>query len=268
MEFVELIVDYDITVFKNTSISKIDHDRIINRLPEFHRGSNIIGHSTSQTSYSLQTMNMISDSPMSRMKQCLSQISKRYNALREAHFEIEKMKLEIIDLDKKHDKYSKLDVDKKSALVNEITKNMNTSFREIGMFQDMYDSIMKNNNIPINWSEKDYENQEMENMIKASYRLAIQDITHSGRCSQAVVEYWEQLGVHPQVGEIETRMYMSSIQEALEKGDIITIQHMYFFLDAMVTKHKDAWKFVLERIGLDTIGSERYMAESVRDINK
>jgi hypothetical protein len=38
--------------------------------------------------------------------------------------------------------------------------------RQIGMFQDMYDAIMKNNNIPENWSEKDYEisgNRKHEN---------------------------------------------------------------------------------------------------------
>lgn len=263
-------MDYNLPIFKSIEcgIEKVDYDRIINRLPEYFRASTIIGHSTSQASYSLQTMNMISDSPMSRLKQCLAQIDRRYQALRESHFKVEKIKLEIIDLDTKDDKYSKLDAEEKSAQIKEITKNMNIAFREIGLFQDMYDSIMKNNNIPINWSEKDFENQEMENMIRASYRLAIQDITHSGRCSQAVVEYWEQLGIHPQVGEIETRIYMSSIQESLEKGDIINITHMYFFLDAMVIKHKDDWKFVLSRIGLDTLGSERYMAESVRDINK
>ena len=261
-------MDYSIDVFQNTDISKAEHDRIISRLPEYQRGSAIIGHSTSQTSYSLQTMNMISDSPMSRMKQCLAQINKRYNALREAHFKVEKMKLEIQDLDRNGDKYSKLEAADKSSLVSQTTKSMNTSFREMGMFQDMYDSIMKNNNIPENWSEKDFEAQELDNMIRSSYRLAIQDLTHSGRCSQAVVEYWEQLGIHPQVGEIETRMYMSGIQESLEKGDIITIQHMYFFLDAMVEKHKDDWNNVIKRIGLDTIGSERYMAENVRDINK
>ena len=261
-------MDYSIDVFKNTSISKVDKERIISRLPEFHRGSSIIGHSTSQASYSLQTMNMISDSPMSRMKQCLAQINKRFGALRETHFKVEKMKLEIIDLDSKKDKYSRLEANEKSSLIEEITKNMNTSFREIGMFQDMYDSIRKNNNIPEDWTEKDFENQEMDNMIKSSYRLAIQDITHSGRVSQACVEYWEQLGIHPQVGEIETRLYMTGIAEALEKGNVITIQHMYFFLDAMVTKHKADWNNVIKRIGLDAIGSERYMAQSVRDINK
>ena len=138
----------DIEIFQNTSISKENYNNVINRLPEFHRVSSIIGHSTSQTSYSLQTMNMISDSPMSRIKQCQAQISKRFNALREAHFKVEKMKLEIKDLQKKDDEYSKLDVLDKSSIIQEIVKNMNQSFREIGMFQDMYDSIMKSSNTP------------------------------------------------------------------------------------------------------------------------
>ena len=215
---------FDITLLESSELSKENYNKIISRLPEFHRASKLIGHSTSQTSYTLQTLNMISDSPISRMKQCLAQINTRLNALREAHFKVEKMKLEIINLDKTNNEYSKLDADEKHYLIQEITKNMNQALRELGMFQDMYDSIMKNNNIPENWSEKDFENQEMDNMIKSSYRLAIQDITHSGRVSQACVEYWEQLGIHPQVGEIETRLYMTGIAEALEKGNVITIQ--------------------------------------------
>ncbi len=261
-------MDCNLTIFQNTGLSKDSYDRIINRLPEYNRASAIIGHSTSQTSYSLQTLNMISDSPISRLKQCLAQIDKRMNALREAHFKVEKMKLEIIDLDKKGDLFSKLDADEKHSLIQQIVKNMNQSLREVGMFQDMYDSIMKNNNIPENWSEKDYEKQEVGNMVKSSYRLAIQDLTHSGRVSQACVEYWEQLGIHPQVGEIETRLYLHGIQERIEAGGVVTIKDMYTFLDAMVEKHKDDWENVLARIGLDEIGSSRYCAESVKDINK
>lgn len=261
-------MDFNIEVLQNTNLTKENYDRIIKRFPEYHRASSIIGHSTSQTSYSLQTLNMISDSPISRMKQCLAQISKRFNALREAHFKVEKMKLEINDLDKKGDAYSKLDADEKHSLIQEITKNMNQAFKEIGMFQDMYDSIMKNNNIPENWSEKDFEKQEISNMVKSSYRLAIQDITQTDRCSKAVVEYWEQLGIHPQVGEIETRIYLNGIQERIISGGVVTIKDMYIFLDAMVEKHKDDWQNVVTRIGLDEIGSERYCAENVRDINK
>ncbi len=259
-------MDSDVEVFKNTSLEKANIDRIVSRLPEYHRASALIGHSTSQTSYTLQTLNMISDSPISRMKQCLAQIDKRFNALREAHFKVEKMKLEIIDLDKKGDKYSKLEADEKHALIHQIVKNMDQSLRQIGMFQDMYDNIMKNNNIPENWSEKDFEKQEIEKMIKSAYRLAIQDLTQTTRCSKAVVEWWEQLGIHPQVAEMETRLYLKAIQKALAEKKKVTIKDMYDFLDFVAKKHKDAWENVIARMGLDEIGSERYTAESVIDI--
>jgi len=137
----------DITLFENTGIERKQYDKVLSRLPEYHRGSVIIGNSTSQSSYSLQSMQMISDSPFSRLKQCLAQIDKRYQALRESHFKIEKMKLEIEDLKEKSDKYSRLEVDEKIVLIEEIQKKMAQSFRRMGMFQDMYDAIMKNNNI-------------------------------------------------------------------------------------------------------------------------
>ena len=59
------------------TIGKEELAKIDSRLPEFYRASKIIGHSTSQTSYTLQTLHMISDSPFSRMKQCISQIRKK-----------------------------------------------------------------------------------------------------------------------------------------------------------------------------------------------
>lgn len=185
------------------------------------------------------------------------------NALREAHFKVEKMKLEIIELDKKGDQFSKLDADEKHSLIQEIVKNMNQSFREIGMFQDMYDDIMKSNNIPENWSEKDYEKQEIERMIRSSYRLAIQDLTAHNSCSQAVVEWWEQLGIHPQVGEVETRIYINGVNQKIKNLEAVDINEMYVFLDAMVKKHGDDWKLAIERMGLSSLGSERYMAEGV-----
>ena len=77
----------NIELFKKVTdlvtLEKGQIEKIISRLPEYKRGSSIIGHSTSQSSYSLQTMQMISDSPLSRMKQCLAQIDKKYKAIQD-----------------------------------------------------------------------------------------------------------------------------------------------------------------------------------------
>jgi hypothetical protein len=131
---------------KVTELATLDEKqiaKITERLPEYKRGSSLIGHSTSQSSYSFQTMQMISDSPLSRMKQCLAQIDKKYKALQEAYYNIEKKKLTIERLRKQTDAHSRLVVQEYESQIESITISMNSALKEIGMFQDMYDSIKK-----------------------------------------------------------------------------------------------------------------------------
>ena len=255
----------DMEIFKQvTDIVTLDKEqieKITARLPEYKRGSSIIGHSTSQSSYSLQTMQMISDSPLSRMKQCLAQIDKKYKAIQEAYYKIEKKKLTIEKLRTKTSAHSRLTVQEYTSQIESITMLMNTALREIGMFQDMYDSIKKNNNIPDNWNEKDFEKQEIANMVRSSFRLAIQDLSATGRVGKAVVEYWEQLGIHPQLAESRTRSYLVLIQEKINGSETVTIRDMYEFLDKMADEFKDSYQDALSRIGLDELGSEGFMAQ-------
>ena len=135
----------DIEIFKQvTDIATLDKAQIAKitaRLPEYKRGSSIIGHSTSQSSYSLQTMQMISDSPLSRMKQCLAQIDKKYKAIQEAYYKIEKKKLTVERLKGDTNEHSRLTVQEYKSQIESITMSMNTALREIGMFQVMYDAI-------------------------------------------------------------------------------------------------------------------------------
>lgn len=258
----------DIKIFDEATelvtLDKKQMAKINSRLPEYHRASAIVGHSTSQSSYSLQTLQMISDSPLSKMKQCINQINKKYHALEEAYFKIEKKKIEIQKLLKKKDKLSRLEVRENEVQINTISILMENALREIGMFQDMYDSIRINNNIPENWTEKDYEAQEIENMIRSSFRIAIQDLSATGRVSRAAVEFWEQLGIHPQYAETITRGYLLNVQEIITKKKKVDIDIMYKFLDEMTVEFKDAHKSALNRIGLDELGSEAFMAGATK----
>ena len=228
------------------TIEKEQLEKIKNRLPELYRGKALIGHSTSQASYSLQTMTMISDSPFARMKQCLAQISKRKDALQESYFKMETRKLENKKLQFNNDEESMLKIKENEALNSSISVSMENSLRQIGLFQDMYDDIRMNNNIPENWSEKDFESQEISHMIRSSFRMGIQDIMAGNRVSKASVEYWEQLGIHP--------------QEILLKLGEITIKLMYDFLDDMAKEFSESYKLALIRIGVNELGSEEFMA--------
>lgn len=243
------------------TLNKEQLAKIQARFPEFYRASSIIGHSTSQTSYSLQTMNMISDSAFARLKQCLAQINKKQSAFRENYFKAENKKLEIRKLSIETDEVSVLKVRQLESELHDISLGLENTLRQIGMFQDMYESIRKNGGIKENWSEKDFEEQEIEHMIRSSFRIAIQDLTSTVRISRAAVEYWEQLGIHPQLAEMRVRDYMVNTQKILVDTKEITIQLMYDFLDEMVKEFKDTYKLALKRNGLDEIGSEYFMAK-------
>ena len=240
------------------TITKNQLEKIESRLPELHRAKAIIGHSTSQASYALQTLNMLDDSPMSRMKQCLSNIEHKYQAVREAYFNIEKKKLEIKDLKNNKDELSRLKIRENETSIESIQNSMGNALREIGMFQDFYENIRKANNIPLQWNEHDFEKQEIANMVRKSFRLGIQTISNSHSVSIAAVEFWEQLGIHPQSAEAHCRNYLNQVQKIISDGKEPDIRVMYEFLDGMAVKFKDSYKFALDRIGLKELGSEDF----------
>jgi len=254
----------EIEIFKGmtdlVTLDKKQVARIVSRLPEYHRVRAVIGHSTSQSSYSLQTMNMISDSPMARMKQCMSQIRKKYSALREAYFSVEKRKLKIKKYEFKENEFHRLEIRKLNTEIDDISISMENALREIGLMQNMYDDIKKNNNIPNEWSEKDFEKQEIQHMIRSAFRICIQDLTNSGRVNAGATEYFEQLGIHPQVGEQRCRVYLLETQERINDGETVTIDVMWKFQDKMVEEFGEAYKKALTRMGLDELGSEEFMA--------
>jgi len=242
------------------AITKNQLAKIESRLPELYRAKAIIGHSTSQASYALQTLNMLDDSPMSRMKQCLSNIEHKYQAVREAYFKIEKKKLETRDLEsnKPVNESSRLKIRENETLIEAIQNSMGNSLREIGMFQDMYEAIRKSNNIPEVWTEHDYEKQEIANMVRRSFRIGIQSLSNGGSVSIASVEFWEQLGIHPQSAEAHCRNYLGQVDKIIKEGKEPDVRVMYEFLDGMAERFKDSYKFALDRIGLKELGSEEF----------
>ena len=192
------------------------------------------------------------------MKQCLSNIEHKYQAVREAYFNIEKKKLEIKDLKNNKDELSRLKIRENETSIESIQNSMGNALREIGMFQDFYENIRKANNIPLQWNEHDFEKQEIANMVRKSFRLGIQTISNSHSVSIAAVEFWEQLGIHPQSAEAHCRNYLNQVQKIISDGKEPDIRVMYEFLDGMAEKFKDSYKFALDRIGLKELGSEDF----------
>ena len=245
-------------ILKESSISEEGLQKICDRLPELHRGKKIFGRKNSQTTSTLQTMTMIADSPYRQMKQCLSQIDSKRNALIEAHFNGKKDEVKIKRLEKSDDELDNIEAEHKRVLLAELQSTAENAMKEIGMYQDIYDQIRTTHNIPVDWDEEDYEKTEIDHALRMSFRKAIQNIMANGRVAISTVEYWEMFGVHPLVGEKLTKDYLESVVLEIKENRFPNIVNMHKFLDHMVETFKDEHKHSLARIGVDAIVNHQY----------
>jgi len=245
-------------LLEDSTISDEGLQKICDRLPELHRGKKAFGRKNSQTTSTLMSLTMIADSPYRQMKQCLSQIDAKRNALIEAHFNIKKDEVRIKRYDKGDDELDKVEAEHIRATMYEVRTSAENAMKEIGMFQDIYDQIRTSHNIPVDWDEEDFEAQEIPHALRMCFRQAIQNIMSSGRVSISTVEYWEQFGVHPIVGEKLTRDYLSSIEAECNENKLPSVVSMHKFLDHMVETFKDEHKHSLTRIGVDSLVNHQY----------
>jgi hypothetical protein len=245
-------------LLSDSSISQEGLQKICDRLPELHRGKRAIGRKNSQTTSTLMTMTMLADSPYRQMKQCLSQIDNKRSALIETHFKAKKNKVKIERWEKSDDALEAIEAEEAKMQNEEMKSSAENAMKEIGMYQDIYEQIRASHNIPIDWDEEDYEKTEIDNALRMGFRHAIQNLMSSDRIAISTVEYWEQFGVHPMVGEKLTREYMASISTELKEDKLPSVQSMHNFLDQMVETFKDEHKHSLTRIGVDAIVNHQY----------
>jgi hypothetical protein len=201
---------------------------------------------------------MIADSPYRQMKQCLAQIDGKRKALIHAHFTLKKNNAKIKTWRDKNTELSNVLADEASVENVEMQESCENSMKEIGMFQDMYDQIRESHGIPVDWDEADFESQEIDNALRMSFRQAIQNISSTGKIAVSTSEYWEQFGVHPQVGEKLVRDYMRSVDAEIKDGKLPSVTSMHDFLEKMVATFQDEHKKSLTRIGVDALVNHQY----------
>ena len=245
-------------MLEGSSISDKGLQKICDRLPELNRAKRAVGRKNSQTTSTLMTMTMLADSPYRQMKQCLSQIDNKRNALVEAHFKIKKNKVKIEIWEKSGDALDAVEAEEAKVNMEQVRSSVENAMKEIGMYQDIYDQIRTTHNIPVDWDEEDYEKTEIDHALRMGFRQAIQNIMSSGRIAISTVEYWEQFGVHPMVGQKLTRDYLESVALEIKENKFPSVVSMHKFLDKMVETFKDEHKHSLTRIGVDAIINHQY----------
>ena len=131
--------------------------KISERMVEMERANNSLGRRNTQTTNQLMTLTMMTDSPYRRLRQCLSQIERKKEALRENFFKFQKKQLEIKEWEKEDTPLARVNIAEARSGIENSKVYIDGALKEIAVFQDAYEEIRKNNNIPVLWDEEDAE---------------------------------------------------------------------------------------------------------------
>ena len=207
--------------------------------------------SNSQTTISLQTLTMMNgQSPLRMLRQIAAETDKRKKALLEAQ----------VNLKKKQKKLQKAKSKNEHELVailalqlEDFEQSIHNAMKDIAVLSDRYNEIKAKNNIT-DWTEEDFEKEELEFHVRRGFELGYQQIMQNGRLGKDIIEYLQQYGVHPQVASREIVGYYQKIEADITKGIYPGVNDLEDWLDAMKDKYKAGVQKVTQRIfGTDSI---------------
>jgi len=224
-------------------------------MPVVNQKVNAFNKQNSQTTMSLMTMNMIDSGPYRVLRQILAQVEKKRGALKENLYEIEKKKIQYIELEKRDDltPLEDLEMKKYACDIIDSQSHIEQALKEIGALKRRYEEICKNKNISENWDEQAFEDAEIEHHIKSVFRNAIRD-RMQGSHNMGTMEYMEQFGINPITAYALVDNYLQEVRSLIQgKGVGPDIGSHYDFYDRMYNIFQDSYKKAMARLGLDNI---------------
>ena len=239
--------------------------KITERMVEVERANNSLGRRNTQTTNQLMTLTMLTDSPYRRLRQILAQIENKRDALRSNFFKHQKLKLEMKEWEEEGTPLSRIKLAEAEAGMANGKKYIEGALKEIGIFQDAYEEIRKNNNIPELWDEEDAELDEIRHHIRQAFRQSHRDMILNGSISQGNAEYLEQYGIHLQTARNFIATYIAGVEKMInEDGKMPNIDHLYEFLDNCVEVFGEEYIKVMHHIGItELVRSEWLFKNSV-----
>jgi hypothetical protein len=243
--------------------------KVADRMVAIDRATTSFGKSNTQTTSKLMSLTMLSPAgtPYQQIKQILAQIERKRTAIKEAYIKIKRQKVELKKLERDL-AITEDDLDKEDILIDieETLSNISDSIlyfegalKEIGQYQETYDEIIRNNNIPEDWDEKDMELSEIEHHVKSAFRLGLRDIINHNSLGMGTLEYLEQYGINPISADKFIRDYVNTQKAKLNKQSTPTYDDHMNFLNEMFNIHKDCYKDAMKRMGIDNLINEEFL---------
>ena len=238
--------------------------KVSERMVEIDRAINTLGRKNTQSTIQLMTLSMLTDSPYRRLRQCISEINKKRDALESTYFKSRKLEIELKEWESKSDELSIVKADEARAGIKSAKIYIDGSLKDIAVLQEAYDEIRKNNNIPEEWDEMDAEMDEIRHHLRQAFRQSHRDMVLTGSITQGNAEYLEQYGVHLQTAKNVIAKYIASCDKLLEEGQVPSVNHLYGFLDNCVEIFGEEYKNVLKHMGLDNLVRQEYLYRSTK----
>ncbi|HLD98289.1 MAG TPA: hypothetical protein VI815_03105 [Candidatus Nanoarchaeia archaeon] len=275
---------FELKALDNETLTKI-----ADFMPEVNRATNSFGKTQSQ--FMNHAMTISSFGVIRNLRQVMSEIERRRQALKENTF---KLKKQIIDLKEKeeqlkelveknlyNDRYKilrlQIDVEEISSGITDSRLYIEGALKTIYSYQMAYQDMMKKNNIPPDWDEKTFEEDEERHHITKAFQQAHADMISTGRIGQGNHEYMWQCGINPQSAFNDLAEYINreNIEYTNSKGvgvlspkidGKLEIESFIKFLNDMYAKYKGSSRKILEMKGIN--GDGYYDAAVFHDIQQ
>jgi len=279
----------DEKLFQLKTLSSEDLTKIANFMPEVNRATNAFGKTQSQFMNNIMTIS--SFGIYRNLRQVMSEVERRRSALKENVF---KMKKQMIELMEKKEQLTKLMSENNSenkykitllqVEIEELESNtldarlyIEGALKTIYAYELAYEDMMKNNNVPKDWDEKNFEEDEERHHITKAFQQAHADMISTGRIGQGNHEYMWQCGINPQSAWNDLTTYINEenqkYAESAKSGVLsdspepkLEIDSFIKFLNDMYDKYKGSSRKILKMKGINGDG---YYDEAVfRDLNQ
>ena len=110
----------------------------------------------------------------------------------EHYFKYQRLEIEIKEWEEEDTELSRIKLAETKTGIDTSKKYIEGALKEIGIFQDAYEEIRENNNIPEDWDEEDAELDEIRHHIRQAFRQSHRDMILHGTINQGNAEYLEQ----------------------------------------------------------------------------
>lgn len=256
----------DLKALNFKTINELTLKQIEDWMPEVNRTVSAFSKQNSQTTSSLMTLTMLESGPYRVLRQILAQAEKKRTALKDSLYRIEKKKISYLKhekaLDTKDDLERQLHLLEMAKIESDIidaNTHVEAALKELGSYKKRYEEVCKNNNIPENWDEEDFEKAEIEHHIKSIFRNGVRDRLQ-GTYNMGTMEYMEQFGINPITAYAMIDNYIAGVRDKINnEGKGADINSHYCFFDEMFNVFKDEYKKAMKRIGLDSIIQADYL---------